>query len=278
MAVVLRSSSFDAYALGHPLLMPVLSGLQGVLQEAGLSPILLATDSTEPADRRVAELIRVGGCRGVLTINDIAPDTVDMLKGLNLPTVWHDSPVWEPSGCVRRNERAAGMVAASAAVHAGYRRLTLVAVDSKVSRYFGHRERELGVHEVADRHRVPVDLYAMDRHAMPDVVETVMSTMDPLTAIVCGDYYRLEWVLRALLECGVRPGLDVGVVCCDDGTPFQHMLQPVTRASYDRFASGQMAARMLVRMLAGQTVESVLIEPVLIPGNTATGPRRYLAA
>ena len=75
---------------------------------------------------------------------------------------------------------------------------------------------------------------------------------------------------RGMTDAGWRPGIDVGLICCDDTYPMDMAWMSVSRVSFDRFSLGRQAAQMMLAITEdGLPMPPSIRQPVQwIPGTT----------
>lgn len=88
----------------------------------------------------------------------------------------------------------------------------------------------------------------------------LLAQPEPPTAIFAFNDEQAAGVYRALHECGIAVPEQMSVIGFDDTLLASRLTPPLTTIRQPLFAMGKMAGKMLLRLLAGETLESMRVE------------------
>jgi len=235
-------------------------GINMALEAAGYLVALIRLDDVTSCQSG-ARVFREH-CVDGLIIANIVPDEVARVAEAQCPAcVWVDGNTWRDALCVRRDEVAAGRMAAEMLIAGGYRELVFAGPVLATADHFSHEHRYAGARLAADAAGVGISAVSAD---------AIESLVDRDIGIVAGD---VNWCRRiqgqAMLKRRV-PGVDFGLASCE-GTPDMAAVWPdLSRVEFDRLAMGRVAADMALKIIEDeQPLPSVLLPSELTPGRTA---------
>lgn len=182
---------------------------------------------------------------GVIVLGAM-PDGVEAwLAGHFEHVVWCDANVWNPTLCIRRDEVAAGRLAAEALLRVGHRRLVWAGVAATASDHYSREERFRGAREVALAAGAEFTCVDVDEHLQLSELGTgdigVVAGSHPVAELVC---------LAAMRERRVL-GEDFSLASCDDPHYTSWTWRRLSRVEFSRFDMGRLAASMLLDALSG---------------------------
>lgn len=104
----------------------------------------------------------------------------------------------------------------------------------------------------------------------------LLAQAEPPTAIFAFNDEQAAGVYRALHECGIAVPEQMSVIGFDDTLLACRLTPPLTTIRQPLFAMGKMAGKMLLRLLAGETLESMRVElpTALIERGSCAAPSR----
>lgn len=200
-----------------------------------------------PGDLAEPRVFRERAVDGLIVIDLMPPAIVRRVERYSAHTVWLDTGRDEPTGCVMRDEREAGRLAAERLIAAGYRELLFVGRDLE-STHYSNSHRWQGVRAVADRHDVAL------RHVELDFCgdgSISAADMDKLAtgrvAAVASDHMFAQRCLTDGIGRGLMPGRDYTLVSCDSCSVVDKTWPGLSRIDVDRFDLGMQGADMLLQ-------------------------------
>jgi DNA-binding LacI/PurR family transcriptional regulator len=209
---------------------------------------------------------------GVIVTTSLPDRVARRIEELVPACVWADTNRWAATGCVRRDEAAAGRAAAQAAVDAGYAKLLFLTEETAsggVPDHYSHTERGRGVAAVCRRHDVPLETVRHDWHWTPQFAEQLVARLGPDVAVVATDAFRARIVQEAAAVHGRRIGSDFGLACCDTGGLTTATWPNLAGVTFDRVELGRRSAEMMLSLLeTGRSPESVRLPGTWRPGAT----------
>ena len=134
--------------LAHPIAYEFILGISEGLEEAGYMMSFVRLSDVDPRKHLQASAFQGYLLDGLIVVNDVPAAQPERLRELVPHCVWLDTAVWQPTGCVQRDERGAGAMAARQACALGYRRLLVLSQPDKGA-HFSQAERWRGVEQAA---------------------------------------------------------------------------------------------------------------------------------
>jgi LacI family transcriptional regulator len=105
----------------------------------------------------------------------------------------------------------------------------------------------------------------LSRRTGEEVVTELFTKASPPTALVCGNDLIAISAMDGLNRLGIRPGVDVALIGCDDMPIAAYVRPALTSYSQDLGAIGMRLGRMILARLGGdQTIEQNIIDTFLV--------------
>jgi LacI family transcriptional regulator len=242
----------------------IIQGVEETLQRAGLSMVLTATHDEARRHRRwMARVLEHGTDGAILVLPDENLADLEGLRSHGIPVALVDdrgeSSADVPS--VGATNFAGGFAAMEHLLSLGHRRIAVVGGPP----YRSTRARIAGCRTALQEAGVMPDplLERPGAFVQETGYEAAMALLrlpEPPTAIFAGSDLQAMGVYRALYELGLRVPDDVSVVGFDD-IPLASLLTPaLTTVRQPVREMGALATRMLLRIIAGETLESTRVE------------------
>lgn len=266
--------------LRNPFFIDVVSGAERVAADEGFA-VLLCNAMEVPAQRHV-EALRGRQIDGII-IDALGAASLpdEALAGINVVLI--DEPENAHRGVVRgvvSDAPAAGRLAAEHLLALGHRRLGVLGPASDA---WGFRMRERGFLQTLRAAGVSVDSEWLRR--APATVAGGYAAMQALlaattdgatrpTALFCLSDLMALGALKACAEAGVAVPRQLSIVGCDDIETARLVTPALTTVAVPARELGARAARMLIRLLRGETVPPAKPLPVrlVVRGSTAPAP------
>jgi LacI family transcriptional regulator len=146
-------------------------------------------------------------------------------------------------------------------VAAGHRRIGYIGGPQSIST---GRERHDAFIAALRRHDVAVDqeliTFGDFRLASgTEAAERLLALPERPTALLAADNLMAEGALTTIRRQGLRVGADVEVIAFDDIEWFEHMDPPISVIAQDAGSVGRCAVELLLRVIAGDEPESVIL-------------------
>jgi LacI family transcriptional regulator len=199
---------------------------------------------------------------GVILAPQGPSPTLDALLASRMPVVFVDRKV---EGCdvpsVTTDSRVGLDEAVAHLVAAGHHRIGYIGGPQSIST---GRERHDAFIDALPRHGLAVDpeliTFGDFRLASgTEAAERLLAVSDRPTALLAADNLMAEGALTTIRRQGLRVGSDVEVIAFDDIEWFAHMDPPVSVIAQDAGAVGRRAVELLLRVIAGELPESVVL-------------------
>ncbi|MCB1343029.1 MAG: LacI family DNA-binding transcriptional regulator [Pseudooceanicola sp.] len=253
-----------------------IQAFQEELREHGLT-LLIASSSYRPEieEEQIRALV-ARGAEGLLLIGFQRNDTIrDFLSARGVPVLvawaWQDGP----APCVGFDNRAAMADMGGEVIARGHRRLALISADPQVNdralvRIEGLRDamREAGL-DPASLIVEPTDA-SLDAGGL--AFRRLWERPDRPTAVLCGTDVLAAGALVMARSLGVKVPDQVSITGFADLDLARITEPPLTTMHLPHHRMGREAARMLVRMIAGEPVDSLRLDCALVLRGTLAGP------
>jgi LacI family transcriptional regulator len=265
--------------LGSSWAMEILAGAEEVAHRAGTGIVVSAVHGrsrTRP-DRGWLDNLAARRSDGVLLIlSQLSGEQQALLDRLEIPVV-----VVDPAGApppdmpsVGATNWAGGLAATEHLIGLGHERIAVIGGPSDVlcsrARMDGYRTAMSGAGL-----KVPAGYVRSGDFMSPSGYRETIALLGlpkPPTAIfACADQMALG-AYEALYERGLRTPDDVSVVGFDDLDAARWAVPPLTTVRQPLHEMAGMATRMLLRLIAGEELESTRVElatPLVVRGSTA---------
>jgi DNA-binding LacI/PurR family transcriptional regulator len=255
---------------------PFLVGLSKRLVEAGHHVGMVELAEIEPSQPTAPQILRESFYSALVVHYGLTAPAADVARTLGLPLIWWDSGVFEPYGCIYRDEAAASRELAERLIGLGHERIAYMAGETGWLRYkaglpvhYSYAQRyeayraALAAHGLPDRAIVGYD---------PDALAAQLSEFGASALVIQGA--NVSVIHEALGRLGWRIGVNLAVATLDREPRIRQGGPVIGGMLYDRFAAGQTAAEMVLATLAepGQPVSSVTLKPQFDLGQTMAPP------
>ncbi len=260
----------------HPLAFEAILGINEGLQSAGYVACLARIDDVKADLRHASRVFTEHLLDGMIVLDSMPRDVEQRLEELIPNCIWADSNVWRDECCIRRDEQAAGELAARKAIELGYRRLVWLGFGGGEQVHYSHRERVAGVRQAVEAtdgvELIPANGYMPGSEWM-NLFDRVRR--DREMVLIAETAYIAKSMLPRVTGAGLRVGHDVGLMSCDDSHEIWRHWRGLSRVRFDRFDLGRRAAAMMLERIEtpGRPLPSVRMPVDWFVGNTAWGPR-----
>ena len=185
---------------------------------------------------------------GVVVIGWIPYDLVQSVQAMAPVSIWCDTNVDRPEGCVRRDELAAGRLVAERVIESGYRRIVWVTYDRPTSHYSA-RDRIQGIEQIARKHAVAVEIVRCTKPWIHDDASSLVPLLRSDTAVIAEHMHFAQAVTNLAQPLGLAPGKDFGLAACDHSHERAAVFPGLSRVIFDRSEIGVRVAEMMLEAL-----------------------------
>ena len=208
-----------------------------------------------------------------VVISHLTRSDTARLRASRARVVWLDTDQDDPTGCLRRDERAAGEQAAGLLIARGRKRVLWPQRHTDEQAHYSHHEREAGARAAcaaAGVDFVPLRLGKDFAFADSEMARFRKAASDPASGLLLCDPQLTRWALYQLAMAGLVPGRDLGVASCDCDHTLDLLWSGLSRIRVHREELGRRAAAMVAAAIAGNALPpSELVQPTVIAGTTA---------
>lgn len=258
----------------------IMHGIQDALEESGHRLVVFATNEDEATERLWLRRILDQSTDGVLLLlpysqigitNTLMEQNIPFIAigDRNEPTTVFPtigSTIW-----------LGGYTATEYLISLGHRRIGIITLPLHLTT---SRARLAGYREALERAGIPIDptLICEGNYLLGDGIrqtEAMLDLPDPPTAIFAGNDAQATGVYQVLYRRNIRIPDDMSVIGFDNVTYTAQMSPPLTTIHQPLVEMGRMAANMLMRLIAGQPLDSnhVELSTSLVIRESCTPPR-----
>lgn len=251
--------------LDSPWAVEIIRGIEDVAHNAGLGTVVSATHREPAAARQWLQNLRSRASDGVVLVNsDLDSPVQNELRRLNVPMVVIDpvggSPVDTPT--IGATNWAGGLSAVEHVISLGHLRVGFISGPRTLlcsrARLDGYRAGLEAAGIAADDALIREgDFY---HESGFHGGRALLNLNDPPTAIFASSDTMAFGVYEAVRQHGLRVPDDVSVVGFDDLPETRWSSPPLTTVRQPLAEMGALAARSLLRLAAGDTIESHRVE------------------
>ncbi|MEU4157835.1 LacI family DNA-binding transcriptional regulator [Actinoplanes sp. NPDC026670] len=245
--------------------LSILTGVEEVAEEAGLSLVVSSVHNRQSLTRRWLESLLARGSEGaILVLSELTDQQRADLKRRNLPFVVVDGVSQPPPEIpsIGATNFAGGYAATEHLIQLGHRRIAVIGGPEQLqctrARVAGHRAALETAGLAADRQLIRHSSFQHDGGLRS--AEALLALADPPTAIFACSDSQATGVYEALRRRGLSVPREVSVVGFDDLNFAQWTAPPLTTVRQPLHQMGVAAARTLLRLVNGERLESTRIE------------------
>jgi len=271
-----RSVGFALSDISNPVIAQMEHGAEEALRSAGYSMLVMNSENNPSLDGvhvRFLQSRRVDGLM-LLLASECKKTTLDTLVSLDIPIVVidRDLPKRLRASAVLTDHRPGMAAAAGRLLDLGHRRIALVSwpLDLRPG-----RERLAGLRAAYQSRGLPdtsIHVVGFLPEQGEEATGAVLDGPDAPTALIAGTNQLLIGCLRALVKRGLRPGADLALVACDDVPLAELFTPPIAIIARDNFATGRIAAELLLRRINGQDEPATIVLPTTFVPRASCGP------
>ncbi len=272
-----RSVGFALSDISNPVIAEMEHGAEEALRAAGYSMLVMSSENNPALDGvhiRFLQSRRVDGLM-LLLASERKKTTIDTLVPLDIPIVAidRDLPKRLRASAVLTDHRTGMAAATGHLLDLGHRRIALVSwsLDLRPG-----RERLAGLRAAYQSRGLPdtfIHVVASTPEQGEQTTGEVLDGPDAPTALIAGTNQVLIGCLRALVKRGLRPGADLALVTCDDVPLAELFTPPIAIIARDNFATGRIAAELLLRRFNGpDEPETVVLPTTFVPRASCSPP------
>lgn len=258
----------------------IMHGVQEALEESGRRLVVFATNENEATERLWLRRLLDQSTDGVLLLLPYERIGIaNALMAQNIPFVAIGDRN-EPTTAfptIGSTIWLGGYTATEFLISLGHRRIGIITGPLHLTT---SRARLAGYREALERAGIPIDpaLICEGNYLLGDGVKQTYALLDqpdPPTAIFAGNDAQAAGVYRVLYQRNIRIPDEMSVIGFDDVTYTAQMSPPLTTIHQPLTEMGKMAANMLLRLIAGQRLDSnhVELSTSLVVRESCAAPR-----
>ena len=238
--------------LTNPFFAELLSGIEAMIDEAGLVVILANSGDLPDRQDAVMQRMREHGVDGVILCPAAGtePTYLRRVAEWNLPLVQALRQISDEADYAGVDYAGGMHQAVDYLVSLGHRRIAF-AVHGPI--HSAYHERISGFGEAMQSHGLGADMIIRVPNQLGGIASSanlLLNRPDPPTAVICFNDVIALGLSAGLYDCGVKIGSDFSLIGFDDVTDAEAMRPRLTSVSTAPATIGNNAARLLLNRLA----------------------------
>lgn len=247
----------------------IILGINERLQQAGYLTTLIRIDDIAQTDVGGPRIFTERLIDGLIVISGMPNDVISKVDLFFEQAVWVESSVWRATRCLRRDEVAAGRMAAEALIQNGCKRIVWFGYELHDNSHYSLNQRLSGAQAAAQAAGIPFEMHPVDIHFV--ITDEMLGTLKDRTGVIAYNSLIAQAIINAAYLKQLSIGGDYALVSCDSEADGQLTFPQLSRVEFDRFAMGVAAAEMFLQ--TQQTPEkpckSSILQGIWIAGQTA---------
>src|SRR6202165_2812660 len=243
----------------------IMHGIQDALEESGYRLVVFSTNESEASERLWLRRLLDQSTDGVLLLlpyEQIGLADTLMAQGIPFVAIGDRNEPTTAFPTVGSTIWLGGYTATEYLISLGHRRIGIITFPLHLTT---SRARLAGYREALERAGIPIDpaLICEGSYLLGDGVQQtryLLDQPDPPTAIFAGNDAQAAGVYQVLYEHNIRVPDQMSVIGFDDVMYTAQMSPPLTTIHQPLVEIGKMAVNMLLRLIAGQQLESNHVE------------------
>ncbi|WP_376796282.1 LacI family DNA-binding transcriptional regulator [Thermogemmatispora sp.] len=243
----------------------IMQGVQEVLEASGYRLVVFATNEDETTERLWLRRILDQSSDGVLLLlpyERVGIANTLLEQGIPFVAIGDRNEPTTAFPTIGSTIWLGGYTATEYLLSLGHRRIAIITGPLHLTT---SRARLAGYREALEQAGIAVDpaLICEGSYLLGDGIrqtEALLDLPDPPTAIFAGNDAQAAGVYQALYRRHIRIPEEMSVIGFDDVTYSAHMAPPLTTIRQPLEEMGRMAAEMLLRLIAGQPLETHHVE------------------
>lgn len=253
----------------NPFYAEFVAGIDSFLDEAGwLAFIANSAESPERQDRFIRR-IREQGVDGIIlaAAEGTSPDVLERLKRWDVPCVQSLRRIGtEPTDYVAPDYKLGVTLAVEHLVERGHSNIAYIGGARRTS---ATRERLTGFRKALSRHGIepgPHVACPATREAGMNAVIDLLKKPNPPTAAICYNDIVAFGVILGVLDAGIQPGSDFGIIGFDNISEAALSRPALTTIAVDPHQIGEETAKLALRRIASPNGphEQIILPPKLV--------------
>jgi LacI family transcriptional regulator len=250
-----RSIGVVTQSMDSPFYGVALRGIEDELDKQGYNALFVSGHWNAAEEQRCLDILRSRRVDGIIVLTGRLSDQALRACAKTLPTVVAGRALKAPGlFSLKFDDRTGARMATEHLLGLGHRRIACIAGDAlhpdAVERLSGYREALEHVGIAYDPSLVAPGQFLEDTGRL--AMEQLLHSRQRFTAVfACNDQMAFGAAL-ALYRRGLRVPDDVSLVGFDDVAASQYMMPPLTTVHYPIQEIGQLAARAMLGLIAGE--------------------------
>ena len=270
---VTENTSSNREAIYHPSIYSFVVGLSHAMIDAGHHLAVLDLFELAPSGDPQSRVLEEVFFDGLIVHQGRHGSQDELERRVDVPVVWYDAQIDGPVRQVRRDELQVGRELVEHLYALGHRQIAFAmpgyapdAVPAGVSFNFSMRDRVAGYH--AAMHALGLQPIMIPTLGAADLGATLRARN--ITALITEGTSEFASVVMAANLVGMQVPRDLSWAACDVDDRRDYGGLQLGGMRYDRYAAGQQAAAMLLRLIAAREDEppTVKMPGVFQPGDT----------
>lgn len=197
---------------------------------------------------------------------------VRFAESLGIPLLWWDSGVFDPVGCIYRDERSVTRELMTHLMDLGHRRIAFMVGEEGWQRYLEGKPAHYSYAHRFETYRTIMEGQGLEIMPIvggdPDACARQLRKYDATAVLILGNHSIAALEAAHRLHWRIGRDLSIASLDLDPSVPDQHL--GVGGMIYDRYDAGRQAAEMVLQTLStdGKPRTSIQIKNIFEPGRT----------
>lgn len=250
-------------------------GMNKTLANAGyVTSVIAVNDLLEPGE--ASRAFREQMLDGVVVMGATPQSLRQLVSNVSPVSIWCDTNINQPTGCVRRDEFYSGVLAAQNVVAGGYRKIVWVTYEQprpEPEPHYSSYDRISGIRSVTEKHGLPMETFQCLVAGIGAERTQLLPLLQKDTAVITEHSHFAQAIVNVAATAHLAPGVDFGLAACDHSRERSTVFPNLSRVVMDRAQIGSQAAEMLLEAMAsnGKSPASRLIRGEWFAGDTLGG-------
>lgn len=257
----------------NPENLETILGIGESLAKAGYVQVLVPLSKVDFEKNQDVRVFNERLLDGIIVM-DVQSDMIyKYVKDNFRHSLFLETNYWNKQMCLRRDEEAAGFLAAEKLIESGYSKIMYLGPIDREFVHFSSTERYQGVLKAVEGKNIELiteDLTPENEYELVEMMQKIIDNTEKGVGTIAYNAPTAELYYYLGSQSGLIPPRDYGLICCDGSFDTRMSFPMLSRVGFDRYQLGVQAAQMLIESIEkpDKNQKSKLFEVSWIPGKT----------
>ena len=239
--------------------------MRGILEESRKHSYNIIISRASRRDNELPDIVYSGDVDGIIYMQNISEDLVEKTTATGVPFIVIDSHSGnEHTTSITPDYKNATMSAAGYLIKKGHKKLVMFSTDAVPDFYAATCEGFASAMSGAGITPLCENVIVKNEDAAYAAAKEMLSKGERPDALLCTVDTFAIGAMRAAKDLGLSVPDDISLIGIDDILLSRYVEPPLTTVGIDKVKIGELATEMLLKKIAGESVESVLLPMELI--------------